>query len=197
MASHTATASDSLSDIIARLRRINGAGSGAVPRALPPVDLWNPEACGDIGMEIRADGSWWHEGARITRQPLVELFASVLRKDADGQTWLVTPGEKVVVHVRDAHFLGVRADRDGAGRDQAVAITTNCGDITVLGPDSRLRVVTDPATGEPRPYAPVRGRLEARVLRAPFYELVEWGEELDGQFGIWSRGAFMPLGPAT
>ena len=27
------------------------------PRSLPPVHLWNPEHCGDIGLEIRKDGS--------------------------------------------------------------------------------------------------------------------------------------------
>jgi uncharacterized protein len=194
MASSLPPIQDSLGDIIARLRRINGDAPATQARALPPVHLWNPPHCGDIGMEIRRDGSWWHEGTRITRQPLVELFATVLRKDEDGQTYLVTPGEKVIVHVQDAHFLGVRADRAGNGHEQTLVITTNCGDMVALGPECRLRIVTDPATGEPRPYVPVRGRLEARVLRAPFYELVEWGEEVDGHLGVWSRGVFMPLG---
>ena len=27
---------------------------------LPPVDQWNPEYCGDIGMEIKRDGTWYY-----------------------------------------------------------------------------------------------------------------------------------------
>jgi hypothetical protein len=56
-----------------------------------------------------------------------------------------------------------------------------------------LRVRIDEATGEPRPYVVVRGRLEARILRAAFYELVEWGETYGDRFGVWSGGAFFPM----
>ncbi|MFZ8477618.1 DUF1285 domain-containing protein, partial [Staphylococcus aureus] len=30
-----------------------------------PVERWNPPYCGDAGLEIRTDGSWWHQGGRI------------------------------------------------------------------------------------------------------------------------------------
>ena len=59
----------------------------------PPVERWNPAFCGDLDMEIRRDGSW--TGTPINRMPLVELFSTVLRKDEDGKTYLVTPVEKV------------------------------------------------------------------------------------------------------
>jgi hypothetical protein len=45
-------------------------------------------------MEIRRDGSWTYLGTPISRMPLVELFSTVLRKDEDGKTYLVTPVEK-------------------------------------------------------------------------------------------------------
>ena len=32
---------------------------------LPPVDQWNPEHCGDIGMEIKRDGTWYYMGTPI------------------------------------------------------------------------------------------------------------------------------------
>ena len=50
---------------------------------LPPVDRWNPPFCGDIDMEIRADGSWYHEGGRINRPAMVKLFSTILRRAAD------------------------------------------------------------------------------------------------------------------
>ena len=91
---------------------------GKVDGKLPPVHLWNPERSADINMEIRADGSWWHEGDPINRERLVKLFSRILRKDEDGSVWLVTPYEKVIVHVADAPFLAVRVERAGEAGPQ-------------------------------------------------------------------------------
>lgn len=157
----------------------------------PPVERWNPAHCGDIGMEILADGSWRHEGTRITRESLVRLFASILRKDADGQTYLVTPAEKIVVKVADAPFTAIRVDRDGRGEGQTLVFTTNVGDVVAAGPANPIRVTH--TNGEPRPYLLVRGRLEARILRAPFYEMVDWAEKRDGKLGLWSGRAWFGL----
>ena len=44
---------------------------------LPPVHLWNPQNSGDIQMEIRRDGSWWHEGSKINRELFVKLFSRI------------------------------------------------------------------------------------------------------------------------
>jgi uncharacterized protein len=43
----------------------------------------------------------------------------------------------------------------------------------------------------------VRGRLEARILRAPFYEMSDWAEMEGGRLGVRSGGAFFPLGAAA
>jgi uncharacterized protein len=186
------TQSPDLNDLMAQLIGLRDVHSHE--RGMPPVERWNPPVCGDIGMEIRADGSWWHEGTRITRQPLIDLFATVLRKDEDGQTWLVTPGEKIIVHVQDAHFLATRIDHVQTSLGPAIAVTTNVGDLAVIGPEHALRVVIDAQTGEPRPYVTIRGRLQARILRAPFYELVGLGHEIDGRLEIVSQGIAYALG---
>ncbi|RCL87287.1 DUF1285 domain-containing protein [Hyphomonas sp.] len=174
---------------------------GKVDGKLPPVHLWNPERSADINMEIRADGSWWHEGDPINRERLVKLFSRILRKDEDGSVWLVTPYEKVIVHVADAPFLAVRVERAGeAGPQQTLAFVTNLGDVTLAGPDAPLRVETDPETGEPSPYVLVRGQLEAKLARSVFYELANMAEPApDGSdmLGVWSQGVFFPLGPAA
>ena len=183
--------SSSLEQLIAALKREAATGD----KALPPVDKWNPANCGDIGMEILADGTWKHEGTRITRESLVKLFATILRKDEDGVTYLVTPVEKIIVKVEDAPFVAIRADRVGECRDQTIVFTTNVGDIITAGPDHPLRV--EQRGEEPRPYLHVRGRLEARVLRAPFYELVEWAEPKEGKLGVWSGGVWFELGQPT
>ena len=168
---------------------------------LPPVHLWNPDRSSDIQMEIRADGRWWHEGDEIKRERLVKLFSRILRRDEDGSHWLVTPYEKVVVHVADAPFLAVRVDRSGApGPDQTLVFKTNLGDVALAGPDAAIRVETDPETLEPAPYVLVRGRLEAKLTRAVFYELADMAvahEGSGGMLGVWSQGTFFELGPAA
>lgn len=167
-------------------------------KGLPPVDKWNPAFCGDIDMEIRADGSWHYMGTPIGRPALVQLFASVLRKDEDGQTYLVTPVERVGIRVADAHFIAVEADIAGEGDDRVVTFRTNVGDVVEAGPDHPLRFVEEPETGGLKPYLHVRGRLEALVSRAVMYQLVEAGEEneIDGErvLVLKSRGATFPIG---
>jgi hypothetical protein len=178
----------------AALERLIAAAAGDTgeERPLPPVHLWHPDHCGDIDIVIRRDGSWWHGGAPIARARLVRLFSTVLRKDPDGFV-LVTPAEKLNIVVEDAPFIAVRADREG----EALVFTTNLGDRAAAGPDHPIRVETDPATGEPRPYVHVRGGLEALIARPVFYELAEAAERRDDRFGLVSNGVWFDLGAAA
>src|SRR5690606_6491099 len=72
----------------ALISRAARAGKGP-----PPVEQWNPEHCGELDMVIHKDGGWSYMGTPIGRERLVRLFSTVLRKDEDGQTCLVTPVE--------------------------------------------------------------------------------------------------------
>jgi len=167
---------------------------------LPPVHLWNPPYCGDLDMEIRADGTWFYEGTPIGRPGLVKLFSSILRKEG-AKYFLVTPVEKVGIRVADAPFVAVDAEIEGEGRDQTITFLTHVGDSVAAGPDRPIRVERDPETGEPRPYVLVRAELEALIDRKTFYRLVDSGahHERDGEswFGLWSRGAFFPVIPSA
>ncbi|MFC7291359.1 DUF1285 domain-containing protein [Hirschia litorea] len=186
--------SDPLQAVLSALK--TQAGSDG-KRGLPPVHLWNPEHCGDIGMEIRKDGSWWHDGGIIGRQKIVRLFATILRKDPDG-IYLVTPHEKVIVHVEDAPFIATRIDRVIEDEAQKLVVATNVGDVFVIDAEHPLRVSVDIETGEPAPYVEVRAGLEAKIARAPFYELVEWAEPIEGKdgnvIGVSSAGQVFELG---
>lgn len=164
-----------------------------------PVERWNPKFCGDIDMEIKADGTWFYLGTPIGRMPLVQLFSSVLRKDEDGRTYLVTPVEKVGIRVEDAPFVAVEMFASGAGEEQVLTFRTNVGDVVQAGPEHPIRFVDEPGTDGLKPYVHVRGRLEALVARSVMYELVELGEELtvDGRnmFAVRSKGAIFPIMP--
>lgn len=170
--------------------------NGANTKPLPPVELWNPQNCGDIGMEIRRDGSWWHENIRISRPNLCKLFSRILRKDMDGQTYLVTPYEKIIVKVEDAHFLITRLDFHGSGQSQTIAATTNVDEVVIIGEQNPLWVNINPQTREPRPYLRVRGRLDALILRPPFYELVEKSVHIGDEIGIYSQNCYFKLDDA-
>jgi hypothetical protein len=164
---------------------------------LPPVHLWNPEHCGDIGMEIRRDGSWWYAGSRIRRERMVKAFSRILRKDGDGLHYLVTPVEKVVVHVEIAPFLAVRVDAIGQGAERRLRFTTNLGDEVDAGPDRPIRVETDPETGEPRPFVRVRADLDALLTRSTFIELAGLGEPAPDdpdRLVVYSLGETFELG---
>ena len=184
--------SSSLQDLEAALRWNRGPA---------PVHLWNPPYCGDIGLRIAGDGTWFYAGSPIGRKPLVKLFASVLRKDDDGRTYLVTPAEKVLVTVEDAPFMAVEMDITGAGRAQELHLRTNVDDWVTAGHAHPLRFGRDPRTGGPKPYLLVRGRLEALFTRALYYDLVAMSgvENILGteQFGVWSGGQFFAMAPAS
>jgi hypothetical protein len=180
--------------LAALVSRAARAGKG-----LPAVDRWNPQFCGDLDMEIRADGTWFYMGTPIGRPALVQLFSTVLRKDEDGRTYLVTPVERVGIRVEDAPFVAVEVDVGGEGDDRVLTFRTNVGDVVEAGPDHPLRFVDEPETGGLKPYLLVRGRLEALVARPVMYELVEHGEEVavEGRamFALRSKGQVFPIMP--
>jgi len=180
---------EALSALIARAAR---AGKGP-----PPVERWDPPFCGDLDMEIRADGTWYYLGTPIGRMPLVQLFSSVLRKDEDGKTYLVTPVEKVGIRVEDAPFIAVELAVTGKGDAQALTFRTNVGDVVEAGPEHPMRFAQEPGTGGTKPYVHVRGRLEALVARSVMYELVALGEEMHiggrRMFAVRSRGEVFPV----
>ena len=169
-----------------------------LPRPFDPSTAPSRQVdCGNFDIHIARDGTWLYRGSPIERLPLVKLFASVLRREADGSYWLVTPAERGRVVVEDAPFVAVAVDRDGEGREQRLIFRTNLDEIVAAGPDHPLRVETA-ANGEPAPYILLRPGLEARLLRPVFYELADIaGEEViagETLFGVWSNGVFFHLG---
>ncbi len=169
-------------------------------KGLPPVHLWNPPYCGEIDMRIGADGLWYYMGTPIGREPLVRLFSSVLRKDDDGQIYLVTPVEKIGITVDDAPFLIVHMHAEGEGQHQAINFVTKTGDAVTVDDDHPMRFEEEQGTEGLKPYVLVRGRLEALVNRPIFYDLVNLGvkqrHEGEDWFGVWSSGRFWPMARA-
>ncbi|MCJ8238555.1 DUF1285 domain-containing protein [Peteryoungia algae] len=199
MASDTLKATTDAAGLAALISRASAQTSGG-KQSLPPVERWEPQFCGDLDMEIKADGTWFYMGTPIGREPLVRLFSTVLRKDEDGKTYLVTPVEKVGIRVEDAHFIAVEMSVTEDAGESVLTFRTNVGDVVEAGPEHRLRFEVIGENHELKPYLGVRGRLEALVSRAVMYDLVERGEVLDvegrAMFVIRSRGMVFPVMPA-
>lgn len=152
-------------------------------------------------MEIRRDGTWYYMGTPIGREALVRLFSTVLRKDEDGRTYLVTPVEKVGIRIEDAPFVAVEMNVSSRDGEQVLTFRTNVGDVVEAGPGNPLRFESEGESGGLKPYLLVRGRLEALVARPVMYELAGIGEEIDVDgtptFAVRSRGAVFPIMPAA
>jgi uncharacterized protein len=159
-------------------------------RQPPPVERWHPEHCGDIGMEIREDGSWWHDGSPIRRSELVQLFASILRLEEDQQYYLVTPVEKVIVSVA-LHPLRIIDAEPLAGHSPEVLILTlNTGGQIPL--DRRHTLTPEPRAADAA-YVTLDNGLTALFTRAAWYRLVNQADE---KGSIMSDGRSLSLMPA-
>lgn len=163
---------------------------------LPPVDQWHPTNERTIDMRIQKNGEWWYLGTPIRRPRLVQLFASVLRVDDDGSTWLVTPGEKLRIEVEDAHFQAVLLEVQDQLKQPALVFTTNVGERVTANAEHLIDVQYPNSDSAPMPYLQVRNGLIARISRAVFIELAERAEIRGEVAGVVSCGVFMPLGPA-
>lgn len=165
-------------------------------KSYPPVDLWDPEFCGNINMRITKAGAWLYMDTPITRHEMVRLFSTVLRKDGD-EYFLVTPVEKLAITVDDVPFQVVRMQRFGEGKQQTLSFETITDDKIIADAEHPIRISNDDKTGEPSPFLLIRGGMEGRISRAIFYELVDLAEPMDGDdniIGVWSGGVFFPLG---
>ena len=171
-------------------------------RAIPPLENWHPEQVTDMDLTIKANGEWWHEGGHMTRQSLVNLFATILWKEENNgavEYFLKTPVQKLRIHVEDAPLL---INDVGIVEEQGeswLEFTTTTGDVVRLDDEHpiSLRAYTmkdsddnshsdksknkednksTESSTQTRPYMMVRNGLEALIGRNAFYHLTEIGE---------------------
>ena len=156
-------------------------------RKLPPVEQWDPKVSGESLMVIKADGRWFHDGGEIRRPAMIRAFASLLRRDPDGQHWLVTPYEKQAIAVEDAAFQATDVVRTG----DALAFRLNTEEVVLAGSDNPLIARGDPDL--PALYLAVRHGCEARINRSTWLQLVELADE---DLAVTSQATRFRLVPA-
>ena len=182
-AEHQLTSIDSLSQY---LKADAGTRQG---RSIPPLDKWHPEQVVDMDLIIKDNGEWWHEGTLVTRQSLVDLFATVLWQEQSGddiEYYLKTPVQKLRIQVEDVPLLindvGIVEEMSAGETLSWLEFTTTTGDIVRLDeahPITLRAYDSDKelqAEVQVRPYMPVRNGLTALIGRNTFYHLTEIGE---------------------
>ncbi len=180
---------------IATLSDQLGDFNGGKKKALPPVESWNPAYCGEIDIQIKADGSWFHNGTVFTRHALVKLFASVLicenKENKAGEYFLVTPVEKVKIVVDDAPFVLIQWQWLDETQ-QIMEVMTNIGDRFILDDKHKFQLVNGSL------YVNVRRNLLAKVHRNVFYQWADFAKECVTEQGtelvFFSDGCRFSLG---
>lgn len=162
-------------------------------RSIPPLDKWHPERQGEMDMVIKANGEWWHEGSRVSRQSLVDLFATVLWKegtDQDPEYYLKTPIEKIRITVEDVPFLITEVnliEQKEKNNSPVIEFITSTGDVVPLDDEHPLEMRE--YQGEQRPYIEVRFGMKGLISRNVLMHLIKLGEltEEAGQTSLTLR----------
>lgn len=164
----------SLNDIMSAI------SDGEPSRKIPPLDAWQPTAVHDFDIIIKDNGEWYHEGVKMTRQSLVDLFASVLwGQDEDGRQayFLKTPHDLYRIQVADVPlFVNTVDEVEQDGRTWIVFGTTNGDRIVLDDKPLYFKEFIKDGRAEQRLYIDTRFGLSARIGANVLYHLIEMGE---------------------
>jgi hypothetical protein len=152
----------------------------------PPLHLWQPPLSGDIPIHINAQGDWYHDGSKIVRDALVRLFASILRREEDGEYYLVTPTEKWRIKVEHHALLVTDVDALDVDGVQQLEATLNTGKRVEVSEQQPLFL--DEEAGEVAALKLPHG-LTAIFTRAAWYRLVDMAD-FENDFAVLKSGVY-------
>lgn len=144
--------------------------------SIPPVELWDPGYCGEMDLQIKANGDWFYAGSIFKRQTLVKLLSSVLKKEHDNY-FLVTPVEKIKITVDDAPFVLTQWRWQDDDKTTMI-VSNNVGTEFIL--DDKHPISLN-YSGEL--YVTVRRNLLAKVHRNIYYQWIDLAKEVSTKKG--------------
>lgn len=150
-----------------------------------PFDSWQPSHCGELPIVINEQGEWFYGGSKITRAPMVKLFASVLCKE-DEYFYLKTPIEKIKITVVDAPFIIVDWFLEQTSEGEALFCIDNLARQWVVSQQLPLQVKS--YKGAKVPYLILPFGCSARISRSVFYQWAEKAESDELGYFIRSSG---------
>ncbi|MBL4900275.1 MAG: DUF1285 domain-containing protein [Colwellia sp.] len=143
---------------------------------IPPVEDWDPKYCGEMDLQIKANGDWFYTGTIFKRANLVKLLASVLKMEGD-EYYLVTPVEKIKITVDDVPFVLTEWYWQDESQTN-MYVKNNVGDEFLLNAEHPLSAN---AAGEL--YVIVRRNLLAKIHRNVYYQWVDLAKEVPATNG--------------
>lgn len=171
-------------------------------RQIPPLEKWQPQFCGQMNLTIKTNGEWWHEGQKMTRQSLIDLFAKVLwaeiQDDNSIHYFLKTPVEKCQIIVEDAPLHLIAVDKIWQDNQPYLVFTTSQGDKVTLDKEHPIRFGLPFHTHaetlqkqQHQPYLLVRTNgnsvLYGLIQRSVFFHLIDLGELVETEQSVELR----------
>ncbi|WP_196139890.1 DUF1285 domain-containing protein [Aliikangiella sp. G2MR2-5] len=137
---------------------------------MPPVEKWNPDYCGEMGLTIKADGQWIYQGTPFTHAKMKQLFSRVIKREGE-KYYLVTPVEKLGIEVEWQPFTIVDFDWCEGHKGLQLECLDNCKNkIQIASPE---RLILSSFLGQQLPAVLVRRNLYAGFNRSCYYRLLE------------------------
>jgi len=168
----------------------------SIEEKYPPVHLWNPDLCEGVEMKIDREGNWFYQGSIIGRDKLKILFSRILKFE-DGNYYLVTPVEKVLVKVDLAPYMIIDYEVDSDHEN--IILKTNLDLSIPLNKEHKLEVKK--IGDEHIPFVHVRNNIEGFISRSVYYSLIEIALKQDNassdQLTLKSFAAEFSLGEVT
>jgi len=151
----------------------------------PPLHLWHPPLSGDIAIRIASDGTWFHEGSVIKRDALVRLFASILRREDDGDYYLVSPYEKWRIQVESHPLVVTDFDWSEEGGQRVLVASLNTDTQWTVSTEHPLHF--DETVGAVT--ISISHGLTALSNRAAWYRLIEMAD-VQEDYAVLRSGDF-------
>ncbi len=168
----------------------------SIEEKYPPVHLWNPDLCEGVEMKIDREGNWFYQGSIIGRDKLKILFSRILKFE-DGNYYLVTPVEKVLVKVDLAPYMIIDYEVDSDHEN--IILKTNLDLSIPLNNEHKLEVKK--IGDEHIPFVHVRNHIEGFISRSVYYSLIEIALKQDNassdQLTLKSFASEFSLGEVT
>jgi len=168
----------------------------SIEEKYPPVHLWNPDLCEGVEMKIDREGNWFYQGSIIDRDKLKILFSRILKFE-DGNYYLVTPVEKVLVKVDLAPYMIIDYEVDSDHEN--IILKTNLDLSIPLNNEHKLEVKK--IGDEHIPFVHVRNNIEGFISRSVYYSLIEIALKQDNassdQLTLKSFASEFSLGEVT
>ena len=139
-----------------------------------------------LPIRVDKEGLWYYQGALMFRKDILEVFFKNLKRDEEGRYLVELEGDKSFIEVEDTPIVVEAVAKNDRKDREAESIEIALSDSTSENLDpSTLRMNTENVL-----YCSIRGgALEARFLRAAYYQIAEWIEH-DGEKDSY----FIPLG---